>query len=231
MENRKKAGDAMIMVICFLALIVALSSALLTATSVVKNSAQLKLNETKCRIMAESLNTEIREAMLDETLNKITCESTGDVYTIENSNNKPSQILCEDTLRNDSKYINGIWFFLKDKLKPDNDKWKYYDENESGHELDAATKEFTIDNDSRSGIASSIRLYWTHSTTNKSELNGIRLTVQAICEKEKAKCVVTSVYSLATRTDTYAGELMEDPEAVTPVTYTRWTWSLVNAKN
>ncbi len=174
--HRKNEGVTTIVVICVMAIIMALSLSLfLTASVLMKNSAGTAAQE-QCRILAVSLSKEIEKQLTSEK-------------------NSYEDQLSEDMDRAENIRRISLWHYVRDEIR--SGSWPYYDENgDLIHNRENAFRVFEMEN---SGIAGEIAdtvltLYWTKSGEDTVPE---KLTVLTRVTVKGKTCVITDVYHLS----------------------------------
>lgn len=173
--NKKNAGMTTIVVVCVMAIIMALSLGLFLTASVLMRTAAKTAASEQCRILAVTFSEEI-EAQL-----------TAENHVYEDR-------LTEDTARMEDIYHISLWHYIKQNIT--DGSWPYYEESGSiAHNRENAVRTFHMD---ASGIASEIAatdisLYWT---CGANENIPEQLVVQTKVTVKEQSCKITDVYRL-----------------------------------
>ena len=172
---RKNEGVTTIVVICVMAIVMALSLSLfLTASVLMKNSAGTAAQE-QCRILAVSLSEEIEKQLTSEK-------------------NHYEDQLSEDMNRAENVRQTSLWHYVRDEIR--SGSWPYYEEN--GDQIHSRENAFRVFNMENTGIAGEIAdtvltLYWTTGGENTAPE---KLTVLTRVTVKEKTCVITDVYRL-----------------------------------
>lgn len=180
MRKQKKiltqnTGATTIIVVCVMAVIMALSMGLfLTASVLMKTSAKTLAGE-QCRIMAVSFSEEIEQ-------------------TLTNESYQYSDRLQEDAGRAESLTGISLWHYIKQNIS--DGSWPYYDESEGSiHSYAGAVRSFQMEENGVTGEVAEIVLtmYWTCGE-NKAAPG--KLVVETTVTVKEQSCSITDVYKL-----------------------------------
>lgn len=173
--NKKNAGVTTIVVVCVMAIIMALSLSLfLTASVLMKSSTSLAAKE-QCRILAVTFSEQIE-------------------YQLTNEETIYEDRLSEDASRAEDIQNLSLWHYVRREIM--DDTWPYYDETDSIlHSSENAIRTFHMD---PSGIASEIAsyeisMYWIHG---KEEKRPEYLVVKTKVTVKEQSCTITDRYRL-----------------------------------
>lgn len=173
--NKKNAGMTTIVVVCVMAIIMALSLGLFLTASVLMRTAAKTSALEQCRILAVTFSEEIENQLVAED----------HVYEDRQA---------EDTSRMEDIYHISLWHYIKQNIL--DGSWPYYEESGSTlHNKENAIRTFHMD---ASGIASEIAatdiaLYWIHGA---DETVPAQLVVQTKVTVKEQSCKITDVYRL-----------------------------------
>lgn len=173
--NKKNAGMTTIVVVCVMAIIMALSLGLFLTASVLMRTAAKTAASEQCRILAVTFSEEIETQLVAE-------------------NHIYEDRLTEDTARMEDIYNISLWHYIKQNIT--DGSWPYYEESGSiVHNRENAVRTFYLDS---SGITSeiaetNISLYWTCAG---NESTPDQLVVQTEVTVKGQSCKITDVYKL-----------------------------------
>ena len=175
--NKKNAGVTTIVVVCVMAIIMALSLSLfLTASVLMRTSAGTAASE-QCRILAVTFSRQIEEQLT----------SGENIY---------EDRLTENASRAENIHSVSLWHYVRQEISEG--AWPYYEENGSTlHNSENAIRTFEMD---PSGVASEIAayeisMYWTHG---KDEKLPEFLVIKTKVTVKEQSCTVTDRYRLHT---------------------------------
>lgn len=171
--DKKNAGMTTIIVVCVMAIIMALSLGLFLSASVLVRTASQTGAAEQSRILAVSLSE-----MLERQL---TSEDT--VYQSQ---------LEEDVAKLEDMNGISLWHYVRQNIR--DGSWPYYEENSDAiHNRESAVRSFQMNNTGVAGeiAESTISLYWT-------QVDGVpdRLVVETKVTVKEETCVVTDIYRL-----------------------------------
>lgn len=198
-RRNRTSGEAMIVVVCVLCVLLTLSFSLLLSSGALMFRSSKTLPKAQCRVWAVSLSR-----LLDK-------QFTGDEYTFDTQEQEDDA---------GTEHPDALWFYLREHLGEKKD-WPYYGAGEHGHSASAAFRTFTIQQDSlpeevRQDIgAMQIVLYWQPGDGAEPG-RGAVLTAEVTCTSGGQSCTITSRYLLAVSPD--------GPDA--GASYSQWVWSL-----
>ncbi|MBD5471955.1 MAG: hypothetical protein HDR20_03345 [Lachnospiraceae bacterium] len=173
--SRDNTGATTIVVICVMAVIMALSLGLFLTASVLLSTSGRTLASEQSRILAVSFSEEIEEML------------TSDRYAF-------GSLSAEEAGRAENTTGSSIWYYIKQSIT--DGSWPYYDEDDTVvHSRENAVRTFQISRDGTVGEVVDIRLsmYWTR------EGNGNRpgrLVVETTAVNKEQSCSITDVYEL-----------------------------------
>lgn len=171
----QNTGATTIIVVCVMAVIMALSLGLfLTASVLMKTSAGTLAGE-QCRIMAVSCSDEIERTLSDEKY-------------------RYNDRLEEDAGRAESLTSISLWHYIKQNIS--DGSWPYYDETAAGiHSRANAQRSFTMEEAGVTGEVADIELvmYWMHG----DDLNiPEKLVIETTVTIKEQSCSITDIYDL-----------------------------------
>lgn len=173
--GRDNTGATTIVVICVMAVIMALSLGLFLTASVLLSTSGRTLASEQSRILAVSFSEEVEEML------------TSDRYAF-------GSLSAEEAGRAENTTGSSIWYYVKQSIT--DGSWPYYDEDDTVvHSRENAVRTFQISRDGTVGEVVDIRLsmYWTR------EGNGNRpgrLVVETTAVSKEQSCSITDVYEL-----------------------------------
>lgn len=173
--RRNNEGVTTIVVICVMAIVMALSLSLFLAASVLMKNSAGTVAQEQCRILSVSLSEEIERQLTADT-------------------NYYEDQLSEDTDRAENIRQTSLWHYIRDEIRSGG--WPYYEENgDAVHSRENAFRTFQMENTGIAGeIAdTSLTLYWTRG---EEETMPEILTVQTRVTVKEKTCVITDRYRL-----------------------------------
>lgn len=141
--SRDNTGATTIIVICVMAVIMALSMGLFLTASVLLNTSGRTLASEQSRILAVSFSEEVEDML------------TSDRYAF-------GSLSAEETGRAENTTGSSIWYYVKQCIT--DGSWPYYDEDDTVvHSRENAVRTFGISRDGTVGEVADISLsmYWT----------------------------------------------------------------------
>lgn len=216
--KKNEKGDAMITVICIMAVFLALSlAAIFSASSLMSGALKSKARE-QCRLGAVTFS---------ELLEKeLTWKSD-----------------YEDQ-KDPERQVYGLRNYLREQMEGD---WRYYNENEAGRkDLDKAKKYFTVDTGSVPGMDENVgeikvAIYWTAEASafeTYKDYSKAEVAVEVTCEmkEKKQKQIIRTWYRIGyeaykpdgtteTKDDWEPGEI-QNWEAKGEGNYLAWKWEV-----
>lgn len=173
--SRDNTGATTIVVICVMAVIMALSMGLFLTASVLLNTSGRTLASEQSRILAVSFSEEIEEML------------TSDRYAF-------GSLSAEETGRAENTTGSSIWYYVKQCIT--DGSWPYYDENDTVvHSRENAVRTFGISRDGTVGEVADISLsmYWTREGAGNRP--GRLVVVTTAVSKEQSSSI-TDIYEL-----------------------------------
>lgn len=173
--NRKNEGMTTIVVVCVMAIIMALSLGLFLTASVLMRTAAKTSASEQCRILAVTFSEQI-EAQL-----------TAEDKIYEDS-------LKENAAKAEDIHNISLWHYIKQNIT--DGSWPYYEEPGSTlHNKENAIRSFHMDS---SGIASEIAntevfIYWIRGSDERVPM---QLVVQTRVTVKEQSCMITDIYGL-----------------------------------
>lgn len=170
-ENRK--GDAMIVVLCIMTILVTLCLSMLLASSVLINNAQKKAAQEQCRVSAVTMS-QVMEADLGSKGDELN-------FNVE----------------------SGLYLYVQLGIGKNGEgvDWPYYNPDEIGHGETSPNiyRNFTSDSFHESTTGDiEVRLYWEWDSYSKehADMDKITLHVDVTAKKQGQQHTVFSTYSL-----------------------------------
>ncbi len=173
----QNTGATTIIVVCVMAVIMALSLGLFLTASVLMKTSSRTLAGEQCRIMAVSFSEEIESTLTDAE------------YQYDDR-------LEEDAGRAESLTSNPLWHYVKQNIS--DGSWPYYDETQGSiHSRTNANtvRSFEMEANGVAGEVADILLtmYWTcGNDRSKPE----KLVVETTVTMKEQSCSITDVYEL-----------------------------------
>ena len=173
--NKKNAGVTTIVVVCVMAIIMALSLSLFLTASVLMKSSASSAAKEQCRILAVTFSRQLEEQITDED----------NVY---------EDRLSENASRAEDIHSLSLWHYVRQEIT--DGAWPYYEEPGSIlHNSENAIRSVTMD---PSGVASEIAsydisMYWTHG---KEEKIPEYLVIKTKVTVKEQSCTITDRYRL-----------------------------------
>ncbi len=173
--SRDNTGATTIVVICVMAVIMALSLGLFLTASVLLSTSGRTLASEQSRILAVSFSEEVEEML------------TSDRYAF-------GSLSAEEAGRAENTTGSSIWYYVKQSIT--DGSWPYYDEEDTVvHSRENAVRTFQINRDGTVGEVVDIRLsmYWIR------EGNGNRpgkLVVETTAVSKEQSSSIIDVYEL-----------------------------------
>ena len=173
--KKKNAGAATIVVVCVMALIMALSLGLFTTASVLMKTAVKQTASSQCRILAVSFSEEVEEALTGEKT----------IYQSRREE-EAGRAECADSL--------SLWHYVRQNIT--DGAWPCLEENtQTPYEGTNAVRSFAMEN---AGICSEIAdttlsLYWLQTEGTKTPS---RLVVKTSVTVKGQACAITDIYDL-----------------------------------
>lgn len=173
--GRDNTGATTILVICVMAIIMALSLGLFLTASVLLSTSGRTLATEQSRIMAASFSEEVEEML------------TSDQYSF-------GSWAAEESGRIQNVAGNPMWYYIKYSIS--DGTWPYYDEEDTVvHSRENAIRTFQVNRAETVGEVADIRLsmYWTRKDiSNRPD----RLVVETTAVSKEQSCSITDVYEL-----------------------------------
>lgn len=173
--ERENSGATTIIVVCVMAVIMALSMGLFLTASVLTRNAGRTLAGEQCRILAVSFSNEVSQML------------TSQEYTYADQD-------AEETGRAENLLELSIWHYVKQSIS--DGSWPYYSEAEGGiHSRDNSVRSFQMNEAGTTGEIADITLtlYWTKGErTNRPE----RLVVETTATIKEQSCTIQDIYEL-----------------------------------
>lgn len=173
--SRDNTGATTILVICVMAVIMALSLGLFLTASVLLSTSGRTLAAEQSRILAASFSEEVEEML------------TSDRYSF-------SSWAAEEAGRVQNMAGNPMWYYIKYSIS--DGTWPYYDEEDTVvHSRENAIRTFQINRAETVGEVADIRLsiYWTRKDVNNRP---DRLVVETTAVCKEQSCSIMDVYKL-----------------------------------
>lgn len=199
-----KKGAALILVVCVSAVIMALSMAIILAASSVLAVMDNVSAENQSKIWANTLTVKLQDELTKNT----------NFEYIED----------ENAARDNSQ----LWFYIKDNIitPTQSNGWRYYNEDEFGHNHNFSDRIFNVDISDFADIDSSVTgdltvtMYWI-SESGANIKDGINLVIICSCKVGESVTRVKSTYTLNydINTEDKEGNKLDEP-------YDKWTWTL-----
>lgn len=173
--SRDNTGATTIVVICVMAVIMALSLGLFLTASVLLSTSGRTLASEQSRILAVSFSEEVEEML------------TSDRYAF-------GSLSAEEAGRAENTTGSSLWYYVKQSIT--DGSWPYYDEEDTVvHSRENAVRTFQINRDGTVGEVVDIRLsmYWIR------EGNGNRpgkLVVETTAVSKEQSSSIIDVYEL-----------------------------------
>lgn len=171
----QNTGATTIIVVCVMAVIMALSLGLFLSASVLMKTSTRTLAGEQCRIMAVSFSEQIERTLTDE------------VYQYTDR-------LEEEAGRAESLTGISLWHYIKQNIS--DGSWPYYSETEGSiHSYGNAVRSFEMEEMGVTGEVADIELamYWTCSA--KADVPEKLIIKTTVTVKEQS-CSITDVYGL-----------------------------------
>ncbi len=173
--SRNNTGATTIVVVCVMAIIMALSMGLFLTASVLLSTSGRTLASEQSRILAVSFSEEVERMLTDE---KYSFESRTDeeAAKAENLNGQP------------------LWYYVKQNISEGS--WAYLDEQQGAiHSRENAVRSFQMEQHGAVGelVNMNLSLYWTRAEA--SERPG-RLVVKTTATIKDQSCTITDMYDL-----------------------------------
>lgn len=173
--GRDNTGATTILVICVMAIIMALSLGLFLTASVLLSTSGRTLAAEQSRILAVSFSEEVEEML------------TSDQYIFHSW-------AAEESGRVQNITGNSMWYYIKYSIS--DGSWPYYDEEDTVvHSRQNAVRTFQINKAETVGEVADISLsiYWTRKDiSNRPD----RLVVETTAVSKEQSCSITDVYEL-----------------------------------
>lgn len=243
--RRKNRGDAMIVVICMIAVLMVLSASLLMAASSAIGAATNRAEKERCRVLSSTLSQSISKEITNEQIAKEIGKIRASAE-YEADSSIPASGSVQAYLRDK---IVGYGRYLTDKDISNND-WECFDEEwyDSTDIPEKCIKTYGINgvhNDVLdNGYELTVRMYWQADTTTLKQViqeaqsksedpeleygNGsISLSVIVSCQRGDQKQEFTTNYTLETPYDSIQIK-KQNPEGIeetVDVKYTFWKWA------
>ena len=180
--NKKNAGVTTIVVVCAMAVIMALSLGLFLTASVLMKTAEKTAAGEQCRVLAVSFSKELESQLT----------SKENLYEDRNS---------EATAKAQNIHSMSLWHYVKQNIT--DGSWPYYEEDGTVlHNRENAVRTFSMD---ASGVASEvaeteISLYWTKGASEKTPE---KLVIKTTITVKEQSCSITDTYTLQTAGEEY----------------------------
>lgn len=173
--SRNNTGATTIVVVCVMAIIMALSLGLFLTASVLLSTSGRTLASEQSRILAVSFSEEVERMLTDE---KYSFESrtSEEAARAENLNGQP------------------LWYYVKQNISEGS--WAYLDEQQGAvHSRENAVRSFQMEQHGAVGevVNMNLSLYWTRAEA--SERPG-RLVVKTTATIKDQSCTITDMYDL-----------------------------------
>lgn len=175
--NRKNAGVTTIVVVCVMAIIMALSLSLFLTASVLMNTSAKTAASEQCRILAVTLSGQIEKQLTDPA----------NIY---------ESLLEENTARAENINNISLWHYIRQEIA--SGVWPYYEETgDALHNSENAVRTFRMD---AAGVASEIAatdisIYWT---PGQEERVPEQLVIKTRVTVKGQSCTITDIYRLQT---------------------------------
>lgn len=173
--ERENAGATTIIVVCIMAVIMALSMGLFLTASVLTRNAGRTLSGEQCKILAVSFSNEVSQML------------TGREYTYDSMDE-------EEAARAEKLSETSIWYYVKQNIS--DGSWPYYDEAEGGiHSRENSVRSFQMNSQGTvSEIADiTLTLYWLKG---EAENRPGKLIVETTAVVKEQACTVQDIYEL-----------------------------------
>lgn len=173
--ERENAGATTIIVVCIMAVIMALSMGLFLTASVLTRNAARTLAGEQCKVLAVSFSNEVSQML------------TTQEYAYDDMD-------AEEAGRAENLSETSIWYYVKQSIS--DGSWPYYNEAEGGiHSRENAVRSFQMN---PSGTVSEIAdiiltLYWEKGDV---ENRPGKLIVETTAMVKEQTCTVQDVYEL-----------------------------------
>ncbi len=180
--DKRNAGVTTIVVVCAMAIIMALSLGLFLTASVLMKTAEKGNAGEQCRILAVSFSKEVEE-QLTAAENRFSSQN-------EEAKAKAQNI-----------YNTTLWHYVKQNIK--DGSWPYYEEGGALiNNRENAMRTFTMEN---TGVAGEIAdtkltLYWTARRDKRTPAQLVVITKVTVKEQS---CSITDTYELQITGDDY----------------------------
>lgn len=180
--KKKNAGMTTIVVVCAMAIIMALSLGLFLTVSVLMKTAEKSAAQQQCRILAVSFSEEITKQL------------TSDENVFANQ-------LSEEMAKHQDMHSISLWHYIKQNIS--DGSWPYYEEGGTPlHDKNNAIRTFEMD---ASGVAgeiadTQISLYWLKGENAKIPR---QLIVKTSITVKEQTCTITDTYELKTSEGSY----------------------------
>lgn len=173
--SRDNAGATTIVVVCVMAVIMALSMGLFLTASVLLSTSGRTLASEQSRILAVSFSEEVEEML------------TSDRYAF-------GSLMAEEEGRAENTTGSSIWYYVKQNIT--DGSWPYFDEEDTiVHSRENAVRTFQINRDGAVGEVADISLsmYWTRQGSGNRPGE---LIVETTAVSKEQSCSITDVYEL-----------------------------------
>lgn len=170
--ERENAGATTIIVVCIMAVIMALSMGLFLTASVLTRNAARTLAGEQCKILAVSFSNEVSQML------------TAPEYTYDDMDDEQAESLSG----------TSIWYYVKQNIS--DGSWQYYSEAEGGiHSRENSVRSFRMNQEGTIGEISDIilTLYWVKGDV---ENRPGKLIVETTVTVKEQTCTVQDVYEL-----------------------------------
>lgn len=173
--KKKNAGVTTIVVVCVIAIIMALSLSLFLTASVLMRSSANTVAAEQCRILAVTLSRQLETQLTDPE-------------------NVFEDRLSENAARAEDVHSISLWHYVREEIT--DGAWPYYEEDGSSlHNSENAIRTFSMD---PSGVASEIAsydisMYWT---CGKNEKIPKDLVIKTGVTVKGQSCTITDCYRL-----------------------------------
>ncbi|MGN0377677.1 MAG: hypothetical protein ACI4ED_08580 [Suilimivivens sp.] len=173
--NKKNEGVTTIVVVCVMAIIMALSLGLFLTASVLMKTATRTAASEQCRILAVTLSDQVEKQL------------TGEETQYESR-------LEENAAKAEDIHNISLWHYIKQEIT--DGSWPYYEEPGSSlHSGENAIRSFQMDSSGIAGeiAATTLSIYWIHG---KDEKIPEQLVVKTQVTVKEQSCTITDVYRL-----------------------------------
>lgn len=173
--ERENAGATTIIVVCIMAVIMALSMGLFLTASVLTRNAARTLAGEQCKVLAVSFSNEVSQML------------TTQEYAYDD-------IDAEEAGRAENLSETSIWYYVKQNIS--DGSWPYYNEAEGGiHSRENSVRSFHMNQQGTvSEIADiTLTLYWEKGDV---ENRPGKLIVETMAMVKEQACTVQDVYEL-----------------------------------